>query len=199
MGKTCKVVVCGSAGVGKTAVLEQVIYGTHRIGQETTCPTIEDIYVANIETNRGTRERVRFYDTRGLTSSNQDLPKHYLSMADGFLLVYSTTSQESFNMLEYIKKEIDKLKDKDKKEISVVMIGNKVDLNQQRQVDFRTASDWAVKEKIQSFEVTVANRSSLIQPIVSLTSKLTVPPTKSTFSISVRNFKPKQLQSFGDS
>ncbi|XP_041452778.1 NF-kappa-B inhibitor-interacting Ras-like protein 2 [Lytechinus variegatus] len=199
MGKICKVVVCGSAGVGKTAVLEQVIYGTHRIGQETTCPTIEDIYVANIETNRGTRERVRFYDTRGLTSSNQDLPKHYLSMADGFLMVYSTTSQESFNMLEYIKKEIDKLKDKDKKEISVVMIGNKVDLNQQRQVDFRTASDWAVKEKIQFFEVTVANRSSLIQPIVSLTSKLTIPPTKSTFSISVRNFKPKQLQSFGDS
>ena len=33
MGKTCRVVVCGTAGVGKTAVLEQVIYGTHRVGQ----------------------------------------------------------------------------------------------------------------------------------------------------------------------
>lgn len=27
MGKTAKVVVCGMKGVGKTAVLEQVIYG----------------------------------------------------------------------------------------------------------------------------------------------------------------------------
>jgi NF-kappa-B inhibitor-interacting Ras-like protein len=27
MGKTSKVVVCGMKGVGKTAILEQVIYG----------------------------------------------------------------------------------------------------------------------------------------------------------------------------
>lgn len=27
MGKTAKVVVCGMKGVGKTAILEQVIYG----------------------------------------------------------------------------------------------------------------------------------------------------------------------------
>ena len=28
--------------------------------------TIEDIYEANIETDRGQKERVRFYDTAGL-------------------------------------------------------------------------------------------------------------------------------------
>lgn len=27
MGKTCKVVVCGMKGVGKTAILEQAVYG----------------------------------------------------------------------------------------------------------------------------------------------------------------------------
>lgn len=27
MGKTCKVVVCGMKGVGKTSILEQAIYG----------------------------------------------------------------------------------------------------------------------------------------------------------------------------
>jgi NF-kappa-B inhibitor-interacting Ras-like protein len=32
MGKTSKVVVCGLTAAGKTAVLEQMIYGNHIIG-----------------------------------------------------------------------------------------------------------------------------------------------------------------------
>ncbi|XP_072164603.1 NF-kappa-B inhibitor-interacting Ras-like protein 2 [Diadema setosum] len=199
MGKTCRVVVCGSAGVGKTAILEQVIYGSHRVGQDQIFPTIEDIYVANVETSRGTRERVRFYDTKGLTPTSPELSKHYYSLADGYLLVYSITSSESFKQLEQIKKEIDKLREKDKKEVSIVMIGNKVDLHDQRQVDFRMASDWAVKERVHFYEVTVATRNTLLQPIIFLATKLTVPPTKSGFALSVRNFKPRQLQSSGDS
>lgn len=33
MGKGCKVVVCGQAAVGKTAILEQLLYGNHTAGQ----------------------------------------------------------------------------------------------------------------------------------------------------------------------
>lgn len=65
MGKTSKIVVCGMKGVGKTAVLEQLIYGNVNL-KSSFYPTIEDIYVANIETDRGTKERVCFYDTAGL-------------------------------------------------------------------------------------------------------------------------------------
>lgn len=65
MGKTSKVIVCGMKGVGKTAVLEQLIYGNVNL-KSSFYPTIEDIYVANIETDRGTKERVCFYDTAGL-------------------------------------------------------------------------------------------------------------------------------------
>lgn len=32
MGKSCKVVVCGQAAVGKTAILEQLLYGNHVVG-----------------------------------------------------------------------------------------------------------------------------------------------------------------------
>lgn len=65
MGKTSKVVICGMKGVGKTAILEQLIYGNVTLKTH-FYPTIEDIYVANIETDRGTKERVCFYDTAGL-------------------------------------------------------------------------------------------------------------------------------------
>uniref|UniRef100_A0A8D2IRF3 Uncharacterized protein n=1 Tax=Varanus komodoensis TaxID=61221 RepID=A0A8D2IRF3_VARKO len=33
MGKGYKVVVCGMASVGKTAILEQILYGNHTIGK----------------------------------------------------------------------------------------------------------------------------------------------------------------------
>lgn len=36
MGKGCKVVVCGQAAVGKTAILEQLLYGSHTVGTLST-------------------------------------------------------------------------------------------------------------------------------------------------------------------
>lgn len=182
MGKSCKVVVCGQASVGKTSILEQLLYGNHVVGEcgagqrplrclssgggpgcsgrvrpwrcwpwaglspvtlkhsgsgwgghrspgcarVPTCalPTLsgsemietqEDIYVGSIETDRGVREQVRFYDTRGLRDG-LELPKHCFSCTDGYVLVYSTDSKESFKRVELLKKEIDK--SKDKKEVS---------------------------------------------------------------------------------
>ncbi|KAK0178692.1 hypothetical protein PV327_007560 [Microctonus hyperodae] len=103
MGKTTKVIVCGMKGVGKTALLEQLIYGNVTSKTEIH-PTIEDIYVANIETDRGTKEKVRFYDTAGLealqtNTNNQQLARHYLGFADGYVLVYDTTKPESLDPL----------------------------------------------------------------------------------------------------
>ncbi|XP_035648882.1 NF-kappa-B inhibitor-interacting Ras-like protein 1 isoform X1 [Oncorhynchus keta] len=114
MGKGCKVVVCGLASVGKTAILEQLLYGNHAVGSEST-ETQEDVYVASVETDRGVKEQLRLYDTRGL-HDGLDLPKHYYSVADGFVLVYSVDSLESFKRVDVLKKEIDK--SRDKKELS---------------------------------------------------------------------------------
>ncbi|KAJ8033193.1 NF-kappa-B inhibitor-interacting Ras-like protein 2 [Holothuria leucospilota] len=198
MGKpACKLVVCGAVTVGKTSMLEQILYGNHTIGKSETFPTIEDIYEATVETNRGLKERVRFYDTKGLDSqSNPELPKHFYNIADGMILVYSIASVETFRFVEKIKREVDRLREKEKREIPIVIIGNKADLHQEREVDFEKASKWAKKEKIPLYEVTVANRKGLMEPIVSLVSKLTPPPAKSPFPLSVRNFKTRQLQSF---
>lgn len=79
--------------------------------------TQEDIYVGSIETDRGVREQVRFYDTRGLRDG-AELPRHCFSCTDGYVLVYSTDSRESFQRVELLKKEIDK--SKDKKEVHVL-------------------------------------------------------------------------------
>lgn len=73
--------------------------------------TQEDVYVASVETDRGVKEQLRLYDTKGLHDGH-DLPKHYYTVADGFVLVYSVDSLESFKKLDVLKKEIDKSRDK---------------------------------------------------------------------------------------
>uniref|UniRef100_A0A8C6F5C8 NFKB inhibitor interacting Ras like 1 n=1 Tax=Monodon monoceros TaxID=40151 RepID=A0A8C6F5C8_MONMO len=106
MGKVCKVVVCGLLSVGKMAILEME-----------DCETMEDVYMASVETDRGGKEQLPLYDTRGL-QEGVELPKHYFSFADGFVFVYSVNNFESFQRVELLKKEIDLFKDK--KEVAIV-------------------------------------------------------------------------------
>ncbi|CAM4383112.1 hypothetical protein PO909_001762 [Leuciscus waleckii] len=180
MGKSCKVVVCGQGSVGKTAVLEQLLYANHVAGSE-TMETLEDIYIGSVETDRGSREQVRFYDTRGLRDG-QEFPRHYFTFADGFVLVYSIDSKESFKRVETLKKEIDRCRDK--KEVTIVVVGNKLDLQDQRRVDSEVAQQWARQEKVRLWEVSVTDRRTLIEPFVHLASKMTQPQSKSTFPLS---------------
>ncbi|GJQ76590.1 GTP binding protein [Trypoxylus dichotomus] len=188
MGKTSKVVVCGMKGVGKTTILEQVIYGNVTPSTEFH-PTIEDIYVANIESDRGTREKVRFYDTAGIQhfqtstangTTGQQLPRHYLSLADGYILVYDTDKSDSLDVLVALKKDIDK--NKDKKEVVIVVIGNKC---KETETNFEStlskAANWCSREKIRHFTASAMQRASLYEAFVYITSKLNPPPSKSSF------------------
>ncbi|ELT87410.1 hypothetical protein CAPTEDRAFT_21196 [Capitella teleta] len=177
MGKNCKVVVCGQTAVGKTALLEQLIHGDHIVGQP-MFSTIEDIYVGQIETDRGV-ERVHFYDTAGLDPMKPELPKQYLSFADGFVLVYDVTNEKSFQSMDKLKKSIEK--HREKKEAVIISLGNKCDMKEGKQVEFNAANKWAQGEKVRLWEVSVSNRQSLVDPIVWLTTKMTQPPNRPTF------------------
>ncbi|XP_042672812.1 NF-kappa-B inhibitor-interacting Ras-like protein 1 isoform X1 [Centrocercus urophasianus] len=224
MGKGYKVVVCGMASVGKTAILEQLLYGKHTVelflwllllqynpaqheaekqAQDvSTClsgvpwlffpkgleegATMEDVYLASVETDRGVKEQLRLYDTRGL-QEGVELPKHYFSVADGFILVYAITSLEAFQRVEQLKKEIDIFRDK--KEVTVIILGNKTDLLEQRQVETEAAQQWARAEKVRLWEVTVTDRKTLLEPFTFLASKLSQSQNKSTFPLPGRKSK----------
>ena len=130
---------------------------------------------------------MRFYDTAGLeplqcNTNNQQLPRHYLGFADGYVLVYDTTKPESLDVLFPLKKDIDK--NKDKKEIAIIIIGNKTKIDSETQTLENTsskASNWCAREKVRHFEVNVMDRPSLYEAAIFLSSKLNPPPNKSSF------------------
>ncbi|XP_023721431.1 NF-kappa-B inhibitor-interacting Ras-like protein [Cryptotermes secundus] len=183
MGKTTRVVVCGLKGVGKTAILEQLIYGNVTKTTELHS-TIEDIYVASVETDRGTREKMRFYDTAGLDGGREQnqLARQYLGLTDGYVLVYDPDRSESLDALVMVKKDIDR--NRDKKEVTVIVLGNRMKPTDSGSIENTTskAMHWATREKIRHYEVNAMDRTTLYEPFVHLASKLNPPPNKSTFA-----------------
>jgi NF-kappa-B inhibitor-interacting Ras-like protein len=92
-----------------------MIFWNSKLQLQDIHPTIEDIYVATVETERGTREVLRFYDTQGLSSvdsAEASLLRQYYSTADAFVLVYGVDSRSSFDAIDALKKDIDRNREK---------------------------------------------------------------------------------------
>ncbi|XP_050714003.1 NF-kappa-B inhibitor-interacting Ras-like protein 2 isoform X4 [Eriocheir sinensis] len=178
MGRTSRVVVAGARQSGKTSILEKAIYANSTA--EKYIPTVEDTYVGIVETERGTREKLRFYDTAGLDAQNRTLPQHYHALADGYVLVYSVADSLSFQLLQDIKKDIDR--HKEKKDVPIIILGNKSDLaGSSGAVDEGTAVRWAAAERLRLWHVNTVDRNLLLEPFMNLASRLNPQQSKTSF------------------
>lgn len=207
--KNHKVFVLGLKKVGKTCLLDQLVYGgrpNYNLPKDTETLSnvfpmdnhggaITDIYSCVVDsgsleaaTNPGvttttsaSKERVHFFDTPGFQSIQPGIEtlRNYVNYADAFLLVYAINSRESFSLIELLKKSIDKLREK--RDIPILVLGNKVDKFRERQVDSSEAAAWATKEKVRLLEVTATERATIIEPLIFLVSRLS--PTSSSVSL----------------
>lgn len=131
-----KVVVLGSGGVGKSALTVQFVSGSF---MEKYDPTIEDFYRKEIEVD-GAPCVLEILDTAGTEqfASMRDL---YIKNGQGFVVVYSITSHQTFQDVRHIKEQIVRVKcggygggGIDPNRIPILLVGNKVDLEHQREV-----------------------------------------------------------------
>jgi len=171
-----RITVCGAKGSGKTSLIEQLVYGIPP--QRKAQQTIEDIYCCYVETERGIREKVFLHDTQGIDSSNYDIPRTLMPHTDAFILVYAVNDVESYNIMEQLKKDIDK--NLSKKDVHFLIIGTKLDLDSRR-VDANTAVNWATREKVRLIEVSSLDRRSLTEPLQYIMSRVIQTQSKSTF------------------
>ncbi|EPB67311.1 Ras family protein [Ancylostoma ceylanicum] len=122
-----KVVVLGSGGVGKSALTVQFVSSTFI---EKYDPTIEDFYRKEIEVD-GQPCVLEILDTAGTEqfSSMRDL---YIKNGQGFVVVYSITSQQTFHDIKTMREQIVRVKGTE--QVPILLVGNKCDLQHQRQV-----------------------------------------------------------------
>ncbi|KAK0410657.1 hypothetical protein QR680_005257 [Steinernema hermaphroditum] len=121
-----KVVVLGSGGVGKSALTVQFVSNTFI---EKYDPTIEDFYRKEIEID-GQPCVLEILDTAGTEqfASMRDL---YIKNGQGFVVVYSITSQQTFHDIKSMRDQIVRVKGTE--HVPILLVGNKCDLQHQRQ------------------------------------------------------------------
>lgn len=123
-----KIVLLGSGGVGKSALTVQYV---SEIFVDRYDPTIEDSYRKQVEFD-GQQYMLEILDTAG-TEQFTAMRDMYMRNGHGFILVYSIVSEDTFKELQGVRDRILSVKDCDDTP-PMILVGNKVDLEEERVV-----------------------------------------------------------------
>jgi GTPase KRas protein len=140
-----KLVVLGGGGVGKSALTIRLV--TDNFLDEYD-PTIEDSYRKQVMIDDETA-LLDILDTAGQEefSSMQD---QWMRDGQGFLLVYNIVARPTFDEVSVLYDKI--LRTKDTDNVPIVLVGNKCDLKNQRQVEYNEGADLAKQWSCAFFE-----------------------------------------------
>ncbi|XP_071097487.1 ras-like protein family member 12 [Haliotis cracherodii] len=152
------IALVGSLGVGKSALT--VKYITKRFIMEYD-PDLEGTYTKHEDWD-GQELLVNIMDTCDKDDSEA---MRYLKWADGFLVVYSITSRQSFDKArEYLDLVTQHLKNTSR-ECPVALVGNKIDLERYRQISKAEGSGLAAEVDCSFFETTAAEEFEHVEGV----------------------------------
>ena len=129
------VVVLGKGVVGKTSLIYRVVNNTFPDSHDAT---IEDKYKTFVDID-GDVQEIQIVDTAG-EEDYQNMLDQWVEMADGFILVYAIDDIETFNAL---KEKVTRIQKHEDKRSPIVLVGNKCDLEDRRQVTKAQAEEFA--------------------------------------------------------
>ena len=145
-----KISVLGNSMVGKSALTFRFINNKFPTEHDTT---IEDSYSIPTQINDYDCQ-LEILDTAG-QDDYQTMLDTWINTSEGFLLVYSIDNKESFEAIKVKYDRIVQLKEGQK--FSVVIVGNKCDLEDRRQVSKEEGEKYANARKINFLEASALN------------------------------------------
>ncbi|CAH1781205.1 unnamed protein product [Owenia fusiformis] len=166
-----KVVVLGSGGVGKSALTVKFVSGTF---MEKYDPTIEDFYRKEIEVDHAPSV-LEILDTAGTEqfASMRDL---YIKNGQGFVVVYSITSVQTFQDIKTMREQIIRVKGFEK--VPIILIGNKCDLEHQREVRHADGLALAQTWGCPFMEASAKNTHNVNEVFIEIVREMSTSPVK---------------------
>ena len=144
-----KMILIGDSGVGKSNILSRYINNSF---SETTRSTVGVELSAKVEEINNTKIKIQIWDTAG-QERYKSITKTYYKGAKGALIVYDITNKESFKNVD---KWINDLKESGDDDVSILIVGNKCDLEASREV---TTDE--VKKKAELYKMAYCETSAL--------------------------------------
>ena len=159
-----KILIIGDSNVGKTSILLQY---TSNFFQETHIATIgvefklKEIMLDNIE------YKLNIWDTAG-QERFKAITKSFFKAADGIVFVYDVTNKPSFvNIKNWIKDAESKAND-----FKIIIVGNKIDLNDSREVSFEEGKNLAKKKNCPFFESSAKDKINIDEIFITLLEEI---------------------------
>jgi len=140
-----KIVLIGSASVGKTCILQRATSGVY---DDRTLPTLGASYTLKTISYEGQTLQLQIWDTAG-QECFKSVARSYFRNALGAILVYDITDEPSFDALDGW---LHDLEQQANPAACKILIGNKSDRESERTVGLNQAQDFAEKHKLEYME-----------------------------------------------
>lgn len=156
-----KIVLIGDAGVGKSSILLR--FTDDRFDEDHLSTIGVDLKVKLLDVGTGAskkRVKVTVWDTAG-QERFRTLTASYFHKVQGLILVYDVTKRESFDSLSMWNREIDI--NTDGAPVVRVLVGNKIDDADHRQVSRREGEAWAHEHSMIFIEASAKTKAGIQQ------------------------------------
>jgi len=160
-----KVVLLGKGCVGKTSIVLR--YTEDKFNKE-HLSTIQASFLNKKLNIDGKRINLAIWDTAGQEKFHALGPLYYRS-SNGAIIVYDITDEDSLQKVKMWVKELRKMLGTD---ISLVIVGNKTDLEKDRQVSFEEADSYAKKVNAVHCETSAKHNEGIEEMFLSLIQKM---------------------------
>ena len=148
-----KLLLLGDSSVGKTSILLKYISNKF---DESSISTVGVDYMDKIIDYNKFKIKLQIWDTSG-EEKFRTITKNFYRNADGLLVVFDLTKKESY---DHIRSWINEAKENNDK-LKIILIGNKLDLKDERMVTIDVAKQFAEKNNLKYIETSAKDGTNI--------------------------------------
>ncbi|XP_065807166.1 EF-hand calcium-binding domain-containing protein 4B isoform X2 [Labrus bergylta] len=156
-----KVVLVGNSSVGKTSLLRSFCEGRFH---STTTATVGIDYSVKTLTLDNMQVAIQLWDTAG-QERFRSITKQFFRKADGVVLMYDITVEDSFWAVQ---PWLNNVQEAAGEGVPILLLGNKMDMDGQREVSFRVAEQLAYENRVIFFEVSAYTGKNVTESLTHL-------------------------------
>ena len=166
MEEKINIILLGNSEVGKTSF---ILRYTEDYFQPIYLTTIGiDFKIKNIKFYNNKKYKLFFYDTTG-QEKYKSISLNLIKNCDGILLMYDITKNKSFESITTWMESIKNLKEEN---FPIVLVGNKTDLKDKREVEKEEGKEIAKKYGIDFFEISNKDGINIEESCLALIKKI---------------------------
>jgi small GTP-binding protein len=160
-----KIALIGDSGIGKSSIL--IRFTENDFKDDTTSTIGVDFKIMSVDFGNGTFAKMQIWDTCG-SERFKSLTSSFIKSCPAFLLIFDITKYKSFKNLENWMEIINEGANPK----LLCLIGNKCDLEDQRQVTKQEALDFARKHNLKYIETSAKTNENIESVFVYVSTNL---------------------------